>query len=328
MSQTPSAGTFLVLGEVHTALLQSSAALPVNACERLVRLVGGERVRRYERPIAHVCSPSVLTGVDCRLATPDGARVRAIGTVASRVAITGGHLLQASSRVGLEPSADRRRLPWSQYLARPGRAEVIAKRLDAAGLARGFIDAEPDETVLDLASVSTRLVDEVQKSPALDRRAPLRAGRTKLRWAALVTEGEPAGPSLTVASGGARTLVVQCRAVDVDTISDFCDDVALHDWLLTTLLHVIESSRMGNDDHVKVMARLRPAVEHLLHLWMPEARLAKGEGAGEAAAQLWRSLEDRPGMSRQWRSCVDRIRDQLALNTIALFGARLGEGSR
>ncbi|GAA0731616.1 SCO2521 family protein [Dactylosporangium roseum] len=328
MLESPSAGAFLVLGEVHTALLQSSAALPVNACERLVRLIGGERIRRFERPIVHVASPSVLTGVDCRLATRDGAKVRAIGTVESRVAITGGHLLQASSRVCLEPSAARRRLPWSHYLTRPGRAEVIAKRLDAEDLAQSFVQgelrADHDDTVLDLASVTTRLVDEVQQSSALDRRAPLRAGRTKLRWAAVVAEGAVRGPSLVVESGGVRTLVVQCRAVDVDTIGDFSDDVALHDWLLTTLLHVIESSRMGNDDHAKVMARLRPAVEHLLHLWMPEARLSRDE----VGAQLWRSLENRPGMSRQWRSCVDRIRDQLALNTIALFGERVGEASR
>ena len=320
--ETPSVGTFLVLGEVHTALLQSSAALPVNASERLVRLIGGEKIRRFERPITHVASPGVLTGVDCRLATRDGAKVRAIGTVASRVAITGGHVLQASSRLRLEPSTERRRLNWSHYLARPGRAEVIAKRLDAADLALGFVQVDDDPAVLDLASVSTRLVDEVQKSPALDRKAPLRAGRTKLRWAAVVTEGDEQGLALVVESGGVRTLVVQCRAVDVDTIGDFCDDVALHDWLLTTLLHVIDGSRIGIDDHRKVVSRLRPAVEHLLHLWMPGARL------GEATAELWRSLDNRPGMSRQRRSCVDRIRDQLALNTIALFGERLGEASK
>jgi hypothetical protein len=68
-----------------------------------------------------------------------------------------------------------------------------------------------------------------------------------------------------------------------------------------------------------VVQRLRPAVEHLLHLWMPAAR------GDEAGAALWAGLERRPGLARQWDALVHRVRDQLALGAIAALSDRLGE---
>lgn len=55
---------------------------------------------------------------------------------------------------------------------------------------------------------------------------------------------------------------------------------------------------------------LRPAVDHLLHLWMPRARVAQD------LAPLWDALEERPGFSRQWHNLVQRVRDQLTLHAI------------
>src|SRR5258708_19111113 len=109
----------MLLGEVHSSLLQTSTALPPSFCEQVLMLMDGERVRRFERPIDHVVSPEMLTGIDCALGTPSGARVRAVGTVACHAAITGGHVLQAASVVEVTRGSARR--PWSHYLARPGR---------------------------------------------------------------------------------------------------------------------------------------------------------------------------------------------------------------
>src|SRR5690606_38426369 len=89
----------LLLGEVHTGLLQHSTSLSSSQSERLLAFMRGERVRRFERPIGHVVSPELLTGVDCRLPTASGARVRAVGTVRYRTSLTGGHVLQGSSVV-------------------------------------------------------------------------------------------------------------------------------------------------------------------------------------------------------------------------------------
>src|SRR4051812_14366177 len=110
----------LALGEVRTALLQSSRAVPSSLAEQLVGLIEGDQIRVSLCPIMHVESADVLTGVDCRLPTRTGTKARGVGTVAGRVSITGGHLLQASARLRLFPSPERRRVGWSHYLARPG----------------------------------------------------------------------------------------------------------------------------------------------------------------------------------------------------------------
>lgn len=57
---------------------------------------------------------------------------------------------------------------------------------------------------------------------------------------------------------------------------------------------------------------LSPLVEHLLHLWMPRARVDRSLTAP------WESLEQEPGFTRQWQTQVQRIRDQLALQAVLL----------
>ncbi|MBO0867883.1 MAG: hypothetical protein J2P15_04905 [Micromonosporaceae bacterium] len=324
MSDGPDA--MVVLGEVHTGLLQNSTPLPPVATEQLLSLLQGERVRRGERPIAHATSPDLLTGVDTRLATATGTKVRGVGTVATRAALTGGHVLQASSVTRLARAGVARRLPWSHYLARPGYIEVSG-RATALDLADAFTSAQPaagagragqdQDAVLDLGAVSTRMVDAIQASPRIDRRPPLRAARTKLRWAAVVAQPPLASPlRLRLEPAALRTLRLVCGKDQIAGVADFCADLALHDWLLTTLLRLIERSRIGIETGDAVLDRLRPAVDHLLHLWMPAARLPA------PVTPLWTVLEHTPGFTRQWQACVARIRDQMALRAITLLGAR------
>jgi hypothetical protein len=322
MTDTQRVDALLAMGEVHTGLLRTSAAMPVVACERLVAGVDGGRGLRYERPIAHVVSPPQLTGVDCRPPTATGVKARVIGAVSGHVSVTGGHIVQGAAQTEVVMTRQTRRLGWSHYLARPGRVELIGT-VGPDDIALGFLAPDPHPSALDLGAIAARLVNGVQASSALDQRAPLRIERTRFRWVALA-DGDDRMPTLRfrVERNGLRTLLVQGGGYDFASIAEFTADVALHDWLLTALLRVIERSRMGIDAKPVVIGQLRPAVEHLMHLWMPAARTQ------ESTVELWNSLERRPGLSRQWKASVDRIRDQLAMSTIGLLSDRLGETVR
>lgn len=303
-------GSLVAMGEVHTGLLHHSTAVSPAQATRLLQLVPGERVRRSERPIAHALSPELLTGVDCLLPTASGMKVRAVGTAVSRAGITGGHVVQGSAYTRVTRGEAVRRLPWSHYLALPGVVETIGKA-DGTHLADGFLNGRPPAGHLDLGAIGQRVLDSVQHNKDhLDHRTAFRTSRTRLRWVLL-----PAGrqPSITFAIDDETTRTVRLTAhdaVDVAAHVELCEDLALHDWLLTTLLALIERSRIGSGSRLAVVQRLRPAIDFLLHLWMPAARIHP------TLAELWHSLDTRPGLSRQWQVNVDRVRDQLALGAI------------
>jgi hypothetical protein len=314
----------LTLGEVHTGLLQNSTSVSQARSVQLLALVLGERVRQSTRPIAYAVSPDRLTGVDCRLPTVSKARVRGVGTVVSRAAITGGHVLQGSTFTQVVKGEADRRLPWSHYMSRPGVVETVGKA-DQDDLASGFTDTKPALPNLDLGAVSDRLMDEVQVDVGLDRTPPFRMARTRLRWVAAGGAGpaQPAWIRFSIENDTLRTMAI--GGVDVDdplSVAALCEDLALHDWLLTTLLELIERSRIGDGSRARVVDRLRPAIDYLLHLWMPAARV------DQAVLHLWESLERRPGFTKQWRALVDRIRDQVAVGTVAELSAVAGENAR
>lgn len=313
----------LILGEVHTGLLQHSHSLPGTSCESILAFLRGEDVRRFQRPIACAESPALLTGVDCRLPTASGARVRAVGTVLHRASVIGGHLVQGSARARLVRGSAGRRLPWSYYLARRGVVETIGKP-NWDDVALGFTDGSAGgvgEPVLDLGAISRHMVDSVQAATLLDRTPPLRAGRTRLRWVAVIDDdGDAAAGELTFHIEGRQLRVVRlsCAPSQTRSVAAFCEDLALHDWLLTTLDEVVERTLHGAGGQVDRLDRLQPAIVHLLHLWMPAAR------ADDLARRLWQSFELGSGLRRQWRTMVARIRDQLAVSNITLLRERLG----
>src|SRR5262249_21221589 len=169
---------------------------------------------------------------------------------------------------------------------------------------------------LDLGAVSERAMDGIQRRPELDRAPPFVARRVALRW----TLERPADGALqahfTITSPTVRTLRMTAPSeVRVSAVVELCEDVALHDWLLTTLLGLIERSQRAGSNPTQVVENLRPAVEHLMHLWLPGARV------DEALQPIWSGFERRPGFSRQWEVSVNRIRDQLAVITARLLGA-------
>jgi hypothetical protein len=106
-----------------------------------------------------------------------------------------------------------------------------------------------------------------------------------------------------------RTVHLTCAA-PLPAIVALCEDLALHDWLLTRVLRIVEPSCIGAPSATEALARLRPAIDHLLHLWMPGARV------DTALLPVWEALERRLGFTLQWQTLVARIRDQLAVHTL------------
>ncbi|MGH3838097.1 MAG: SCO2521 family protein, partial [Pseudonocardiaceae bacterium] len=289
----------LTVGEVHTGLLQNWTSLTQPLSTQVLAIVPGVRVRRSERPIAYAVSPDSLTGIDCLLATSSGARVRGIGTAVSRASITGGRVLQGSAYAHITKSEPDRRLPWSHYLSRPGVVETLGKT-DRADLASGFLAARSAPVSLDLGAISGRVMDIVQRSPELDRTPPFRMARTQMRCVVAVDEAQTGDSRVqfTIDSPTARTLRVTVRESDLTAAVELCEDLALHDWLLTALLELIERSGSSRNARPQVVDRLNPAIDHLLHLWMPAARLDK------SMLPVWRSLEQQPGFTKQWTASV------------------------
>lgn len=304
----------LTVGEIHTGLLQNHTSLTQLLSTQVLALVPGVRVRRFERPIAHAVSPDMLTGVDCRLATSSGTLTRGIGTVLSRATITGGRVLQGSAYAQIITGCADRRLPWSHYLSRPGVVETLGKA-DFADLASGFLAARSAPVSLDLGAISGRVMDIVQQSLEFDRLPPFRMARTRMRCVVAFNgaEYEDSRAQFTIDSETARTLRLTVGAEQLSAAVELCEDLALHDWLLTALLQLIERSRHGCSTRQQLIKRMQPAIDHMFHLWMPAARLNR------SMLPLWQSLEQQPGFTKQWTASVSWIRDQVNLSTIMLL---------
>ncbi|GAA3269188.1 MULTISPECIES: SCO2521 family protein [Dactylosporangium] len=302
----------LTLGEVHTGLLQHSTPVSSEKAARLLDLSPGARVRRSERPIAYAVSPDRLTGVDCALPASSGAKVRAIGTVSAHASLTGGHILQGSAFTTLVRSPESHRLPWSHYLSHPGRIEFVG-RAKLEDLRDGFLANHRSEDRLDVAGIAAHILDAVQGRPDLDRRSPFRSRRTKLRCVIEHAPDDKIVGAFAIESETRRTLQLRGPEEHREAMLDLCEDLALHDWLLTTLLSITETAMSTASETMQRTRRLQPAVEYLLPLWMPAARL---DGA---VLPVWDALERRPGFTRQWDLSVNRVRDQITLSAMLLM---------
>ncbi|GHJ45823.1 hypothetical protein Cs7R123_31650 [Catellatospora sp. TT07R-123] len=304
----------VILGEVSTALLQHSSAVTARTAADLLAFTVGERVLRSARPNSYAVSPPQLTGIDCDLPAvsrrglrPSPVVTHGVGTVLSRGVITGGQIVQGSSYTRLRPVDGGRRLPWSHYLAQPGVIELYGRNADA-DLAAGHLQPRTEPQLLNLSAISDGTIDRVQQSEHVDRRKPFESQRTHLRW---VVSGAEEFQFTLVDEERHRTVRLPGIGADATAVAHLCEDIALHDWLLTTLLSLVGRVPAGSATRDRVVARLEPAVDYLLHLWMPAARVSA------ALARFWQDVERRPGLSRQWQTNVDRVRDQLSLALIA-----------
>ncbi|MFD3506420.1 SCO2521 family protein [Nocardia sp. NPDC058666] len=306
----------VVLGEIRTCLLPHSLTMDSQATDELLSTVAGATVRRRERPGALAFSPRRATGVDCHLGWGTTTTARAVGTVESTAVLVGGRLSQLSAHTTVVRPPQKKRRPWSHYISQVGVTEVIGDLPDHAiadkELAAGYF-APPGPNTLDLASICARHLDELRSSPVLDQRPPLRAPTTRLRWTAII--GGAAGPavSMRVEDDLSRTLRVTVReATDLPDALRFCQDVAVHDWLLTVIdAKVLAAEAFSDGQQVAVLA---PVFEHLAHLWMPGAQVPA------AMRAPWRDLQAAANFSKQWTARVEQVQRRIEVATY--FAAR------
>ncbi|MCY1144749.1 SCO2521 family protein [Actinoplanes sp. Pm04-4] len=305
----------LTLGEVHTGLLQNSVPLSAERVAKVLRPLSGDQIQHYERPLTRGVTADRPRGVDCRLPAASKANPHVVGTVMWRSTVVGGHLVQGSAYADVVDTGEKRRLPWSHYTASPGRLELLT-RADTEDVAQGYLRGATRPDHLDTAAIAAHALDRVQRSALLDRAPSLKTRRTRLRWAVIGTGTMPQPTTATfrVVSPDLRTVEVRVADDLMPGVIGLCEDLALHDWLLTTVARLLDNTlttrRYG---HVQRTELLRPAVDYFLHLWMPGARV------DESLTSVWESLERRPGFTRQWDTSVARIRDQINLTTIELL---------
>ncbi|MFE9879333.1 SCO2521 family protein [Streptomyces sp. NPDC005784] len=302
----------IACGEVRTCMLPAGNALDERAATRLLHLRADERVRISRRPNRLAVSPDILTGVDCALPASTGARVRAVGTVTTRALLIEGRVLQSTASFSLPASGTDRRQPWGYYLARPGSLIPIGG-LAEKPVAQGLL-GNPQPGLLDVGSIAESMLARISQHRILDHDAPLRAADTTLRWTVTTAAADEEPSALfTMADERLRTLELRLPgSTPLIAAAGLCEDLALHDWLLTTVADRLDGLRVSTTDSRSVLKVLRPLVDHLLHLWMPRARL------DPALHSVWDQLEKTPGLSRQWNTLTQRVRDQLALHAIRL----------
>jgi hypothetical protein len=298
----------LTIGEVHTSLLLTSTAVPDGIAAELLAIAPGRSVRTRQRPIRHAWSPEVLTGVDCSALLAGRREVRVVGTPATQLSLTDGRIIQAGTHATFRHDPAGRRRPWAHYLAQPGVLEVLGK-VSEESLATGSLLGPATTAALDLGAVNTRTLAAIQRSEGLDRNPPFRSRRTRLRWSAESSDHEQE-IVFTLGTDGLRTVRLRTAEPDPRALADFCADLALHDWLLSTLLDIVERSLARGRPATELISMLRPGIDHLVHVWMPAAHLSK------TLAPIWQELDLRAGFSLQWQKTVERIRDQLSVGVI------------
>jgi hypothetical protein len=299
----------LVMGEVRTCLLHNAGPLPQPVVAQLLGLVPGRRVLSTGRPVGRSISPELTVGVDCRLATGSRTRARGIGTVTSHAIITAGAVLQGSAKTHVRHAAADYRLSWSHYAGQPGVIEVISQA-DATDLAAGYLADISPTCTLDLGSVSGHLINSVQMNPQLDHITHVRSRLTRVCWVAQIGDWDIPVARVHAKDDVVRTIKLTMPEGHLGLAARFCEDFALHDWLLTTVAQVIEQADRAETAGREAIDILRPAVKRLLHLWMP------GTYVDPAMRMLWDALERRSGFSLQWNAQAARIRDWIDLRTL------------
>jgi hypothetical protein len=298
----------LTIGEVHTGLLQTSTAVPVDTAVELLAIVPGGSVRTRQRPIRYAWSPDLLTGVDCAAPLAERREVRIVGTPATRLSLTDGRIIQAGTHATLRQDSAGRRRPWSHYLAQPGVLELLGMASDES-LATGFLCGPATATALDLGAVNVRTLATLQRSGRLDRNPPFRGRLTRLRWSAETSDSEQE-IVFTLGADGLRTVRLRAPEPNPRALADFCADLALHDWLLSTLLDIVDRAVARNRPAAELIGMLRPGIDNLVHAWMPAAHVSR------TLDRIWQELDLRSGFSLQWQKTVERIRDQLSVGLI------------
>lgn len=294
----------LAFGEVRTCLLQNLGTLSTSATVALMQLTPGSPVSKVERPIRRVVSPEQVTGVDCKLRVAREGRARAIGTVLSHAIVTNGRVLQGSAHVALTTAGSNERREWRHYLRHQGVVEVIGSP-NPNNLMDGFLSDTMPAQGLDLTSISDRIIDTVQQSPKLDYHTALRAGTAVVRWAAtLHPDNVPMVGIVKRDLANTHAVRLEGRPDDLPMLIRFCEEFALHEWLLTTVKDVIVARAETDIERDRdPLDSLLFGLNQLVPLWMPPRHLS------ERMKALWDGVENRTHYTDVFDRQVARVRD-------------------
>ncbi|NUR62329.1 MAG: hypothetical protein HOV87_27265 [Catenulispora sp.] len=294
----------LAFGEVRTCLIQNLSTLNTSATEVLMQLTPGSPVSKVERPIRRVVSPEQVTGVDCKLRVAREGKARAIGTVLSHAVVTNGRVLQGSAHVALAAATSSERREWRHYLRRQGVVEVIGSP-NPNNVLDGFLSDTTPAQGMDLTSISDRIIDSVQQSPKLDYHTALRAGTAVVRWGAtLHPDNVPTVGIVKSDVANLHAVRLQGRPDDLPMLLRFCEEFALHEWLLTTVKDVIVArAEMDIERDRDPLDSLLFALNQLVPLWMPPTYLS------ERMKALWEGVENRTHYTNVFDRQVARVRD-------------------
>lgn len=302
----------VIIGEIRTGLLRTSLPLPAQAVADLLSMRPGRQITATDRPINRTVSPDSIVGVDCTLSTDPQVKARGIGTVVTHAVVVGGAVVQASSRTRLEWVDYRERREWSHYTARRGVVDVLG-RPDQAKVIGGTKLPAPQRKALDLGAVCQRMLNLVQGRPQLDHKIALRTRPTQLRWNATAREGARPRVHLHIDTDVRRTVDVVVPPELLTEAIRFCEDLALHDWLYTSLGHVVEQAERDMAAGADPTMLLGAALTLLVRLWMPGAHVH------HALRPLWADLEVEPSFTASWQQNVAWIRDQVSMRTLVAW---------
>ncbi|GAA1966698.1 SCO2521 family protein [Catenulispora subtropica] len=294
----------LAFGEVRTCLIQNQGTLSTSASVALMQLTPGSPVSKVERPVRRVVSPEQVTGIDCRLNVAREGKGRAIGTVLSHAVVTNGRVLQGSAHVALTAAASSDRREWRHYLRRQGVAEIIGSP-NPNNVLDGFLGDSTPTNGVDLASISDRVIEDVQQSSELDHHTALRASTAVVRWAAtLEAERSPTVHIVKSDVPNVHAVRLEGRPGDLPMLLRFCEEFALHEWLLTTVKDVIVARAEKDIDRDRdPLDSLLFALNQLVPLWMPPTYLS------ERMKALWDGVESRTHYTALFDKQVARVRD-------------------
>ncbi|NUP45896.1 MAG: hypothetical protein HOW97_01065, partial [Catenulispora sp.] len=299
----------LVLGAVHVGLLPNSGPLPEAAVTRLLSIDPGWPVRVTRRPTPRVTSPETLASVSCSLPSASGRKVVGKGITQTHLVVVGGLALLGSSQIRVAPVPAEEGRDWRWYLDRPGLMAVPGE-IDLHDVSDGVGQDRDDVPRLDLGSIIERALGEVRgRSPLLDRDVLLRTGSLRVRWIVEVVDSRSAPPAVNVVVEGPEQLTVRMagRLDELPTMTRFCEELALHQWLLTVFSQAEDIATRLAAREPDPLAVLRRALGLLGDLWEPPLYLDTN------MKTLWRALEERAALTRQFQASVARIRDRISL---------------
>lgn len=298
----------LTIGEVHTGFLMTSTAVPPDTAAELLSIFPGSSVRMRQRPVRYAQSDEMLTGVDCFAPLASRRELRLVGTLGTRASLTDGYIVQAKTHAAVRCDPTGRRRPWGHYLAQPGVLDVLGTESEEQ-LATGFLGGPTATTALDAGAINIRALAAIQHSKRLDHNPPFRSRRTRLRWSAQAAE-QVQEMVFTLGADGLRTVRLRASESDPTSLADFCADLALHDWMLSALLDLVDKATARKRPAIELLTLLRPGIDHLVHAWTPGAHVSS------SLMEIWKEFDLRSGFSLQWEKTVDRIRDQMSSGLI------------